>query len=146
MSTPKAKSLALLVPAGAMLVLSAMLATPGLSGMAPAYACNTPPCNDTCDTDKTCDDKCKGNGDKNCKDKDKDKCKDKDKDKCKDKDGDNNKKVTICHVPPGNPNNAHTITVGQSALKAHLDHGDEKGPCKDTKPPCPKPCDCTCKD
>ena len=30
------------------------------------------------------------------------------------------KKVTICHVPPGNPDNAHEITVGESAAKEHL--------------------------
>src|SRR6476659_8001022 len=38
-------------------------------------------------------------------------------------------KVTICHIPPGNPNNAHTITVGASAVPAHLAHGDTLGPC-----------------
>ncbi len=38
-------------------------------------------------------------------------------------------KVTICHVPPGNPDNAHTITVGNAAVPAHLDHGDTMGPC-----------------
>ena len=32
--------------------------------------------------------------------------------------------VTICHVPPGNPANAHRITVGESAVSAHLAHGD----------------------
>lgn len=37
--------------------------------------------------------------------------------------------VTICHIPPGNPNNAHTITVGASAVDAHLAHGDYLGPC-----------------
>jgi hypothetical protein len=38
-------------------------------------------------------------------------------------------KVTICHRPPGNPDNAHTITVGASAVPAHLAHGDSLGPC-----------------
>jgi hypothetical protein len=38
-------------------------------------------------------------------------------------------KVTICHIPPGNPSNAHTITVGASAVPAHLAHGDTLGPC-----------------
>src|SRR3990172_6134075 len=28
-------------------------------------------------------------------------------------------KVTICHIPPGNPENRHTISVGFSALPAH---------------------------
>jgi len=37
--------------------------------------------------------------------------------------------VTLCHKPPGNPQNAHTITVGQSAVQAHLNHGDSLGPC-----------------
>jgi hypothetical protein len=38
-------------------------------------------------------------------------------------------KVTICHVPPGNPSKRHTITVDQSAVAAHLKHGDSLGPC-----------------
>ena len=39
------------------------------------------------------------------------------------------KKTTICHVPPGNPANAHTICVGNAAVPAHLDHGDFLGTC-----------------
>ncbi|MCB9422127.1 MAG: FecR domain-containing protein [Ardenticatenaceae bacterium] len=35
--------------------------------------------------------------------------------------------VTICHKP--NSKNAHTITVDQSAVQAHLDHGDTLGAC-----------------
>lgn len=39
-------------------------------------------------------------------------------------------KITICHVPPGNPANAHTIVVGEPAWKGHLKHpGDYLGPC-----------------
>ena len=38
-------------------------------------------------------------------------------------------KVTICHRPPGNPSNAHTITVGAPAVQAHLVHGDTVGKC-----------------
>ena len=38
-------------------------------------------------------------------------------------------KVTICHFPPGNPSNAHTITVSANALTAHLAHGDILGEC-----------------
>ena len=40
-------------------------------------------------------------------------------------------KVTICHSPPGNPGNAHTITVGSPAVRAHLANhsGDTEGPC-----------------
>ena len=39
-------------------------------------------------------------------------------------------KVTICHIPPGNPENAHTIVVGAPAVPAHLaNHGDSVGEC-----------------
>jgi hypothetical protein len=40
-------------------------------------------------------------------------------------------KVTICHRPPGNPGNAHTIRVGEPAARAHLRNhpGDTPGPC-----------------
>lgn len=38
-------------------------------------------------------------------------------------------KVTICHIPPGNPAAAHTISVGKPALQAHLGHGDIEGEC-----------------
>jgi hypothetical protein len=37
--------------------------------------------------------------------------------------------VTICHIPPGNPSNAHTITISVNALPAHLAHGDYIGAC-----------------
>ena len=40
--------------------------------------------------------------------------------------------VTICHIPPGNPGNAHTITIPESALAAHLAHGDTIGACDDS--------------
>ena len=40
-----------------------------------------------------------------------------------------NHKVDICHVPPGNPANAHTITVSENAVDAHMAHGDNMGPC-----------------
>ena len=40
-------------------------------------------------------------------------------------------KVTICHIPPGNPSNAQTITVGSAAVNAHLNHGDTLGECGD---------------
>lgn len=39
------------------------------------------------------------------------------------------KKTTVCHIPPGNPNNAHTICVGNAAVPAHLGHGDFLGTC-----------------
>ncbi len=38
-------------------------------------------------------------------------------------------KVEICHIPPGNPSNFHTITVSTNALEAHLAHGDLGGAC-----------------
>lgn len=46
-------------------------------------------------------------------------------------------KVTICHIPPGNPGNAHTITVGEPAVNAHVgNHGDTLGACdNDNQPP-----------
>ena len=40
-----------------------------------------------------------------------------------------NGKVTICHIPPGNPANRHTIVVGEAAVSAHLAHGDHLGAC-----------------
>lgn len=42
---------------------------------------------------------------------------------------DNGNKVTICHIPPGNPDNAHSITINVNALEAHLAHGDTFGDC-----------------
>jgi hypothetical protein len=45
-------------------------------------------------------------------------------------------KVTICHIPPGNPENRHTIVVGASAVPAHLElHGDSIGECGGGPPP-----------
>jgi hypothetical protein len=38
-------------------------------------------------------------------------------------------KVVICHIPPGEPENAHTISVSPNAVPAHLAHGDSLGPC-----------------
>lgn len=61
----------------------------------------------------------------------------------------NDKKTTICHVPPGNPLNAHTLCVGTPSVEAHLAHGDYLGACKPvlecapaggtTEPPPPPP-------
>jgi hypothetical protein len=42
--------------------------------------------------------------------------------------------VTICHIPPGNPANAHTLTVGVPAVAAHLRHGDTVGACDGETP------------
>lgn len=38
-------------------------------------------------------------------------------------------RVQICHRPPGNPENAQDITVGEAAVPAHLEHGDSVGRC-----------------
>jgi hypothetical protein len=39
-------------------------------------------------------------------------------------------KLTICHVPPGNPENTKTITVGARAASSHLArHADSLGVC-----------------
>jgi hypothetical protein len=38
--------------------------------------------------------------------------------------------VKLCHFPPGNPDNFHTITVGADAADAHIEnHGDVLGEC-----------------
>lgn len=39
------------------------------------------------------------------------------------------KKVNICHIPPGNPDNPQLISVAIPSLKAHLAHGDVVGSC-----------------
>ncbi|HUP18764.1 MAG TPA: hypothetical protein VM778_02290, partial [Gemmatimonadota bacterium] len=38
--------------------------------------------------------------------------------------------MTICHIPPGNPNARHTITIGAAAWPAHRAHGDYEGACQ----------------
>ncbi len=38
-------------------------------------------------------------------------------------------KIGICHIPPGNPENAHNICVGIASKKAHIDHGDTLSGC-----------------
>jgi hypothetical protein len=42
-------------------------------------------------------------------------------------------KVDVCHIPPGNPANAHTINVSVNAVPAHLAHGDNLGACGATE-------------
>ncbi|MDH5474720.1 MAG: hypothetical protein OEX22_03410, partial [Cyclobacteriaceae bacterium] len=39
------------------------------------------------------------------------------------------KKITICHIPPGNPSNPQTIKIAESAWAAHEAHGDTLGEC-----------------
>lgn len=43
--------------------------------------------------------------------------------------------TVICHIPPGNPENAHTLTAGAAAVSAHLGHGDSLGACGSPPPP-----------
>ena len=43
--------------------------------------------------------------------------------------GKKGKKVYLCHIPPGNPANYHTICVSPSAIPSHLRDGDYLGPC-----------------
>ncbi|NQT77822.1 MAG: T9SS type A sorting domain-containing protein [Bacteroidetes bacterium] len=38
-------------------------------------------------------------------------------------------KVLVCHVPPGNPGNCHTICIAYPAVQAHLDLGSYLGYC-----------------
>ena len=39
------------------------------------------------------------------------------------------KKITICHIPPGNTENPHELCVSVNSLQAHYGHGDYVGPC-----------------
>ena len=38
-------------------------------------------------------------------------------------------KVAVCHIPPDDPGNFHTIQVSEEALPAHTAHGDLLGTC-----------------
>lgn len=42
-----------------------------------------------------------------------------------------NVKVDVCHIPPTDAQRLHTLTIAESALPAHLDHGDVEGTCGD---------------
>ena len=48
-------------------------------------------------------------------------------------------KVTLCHVPPGNPTNVQTLSVAPSAVQAHLKNhpGDYVGACIPAVSGCP---------
>lgn len=54
--------------------------------------------------------------------------------------GNNDHKVTICHVPPGNPNNPQTISIDESAVEHHFEEHpeDSLGPCSKPIPPVPE--------
>jgi len=39
------------------------------------------------------------------------------------------KKITICHIPPGNSENKKNIEVAEKAARVHLAHGDILGRC-----------------
>ena len=39
------------------------------------------------------------------------------------------RRLTVCHRPPGKPAGTHTITIAQPAFPAHLAHGDVPGAC-----------------
>lgn len=55
--------------------------------------------------------------------------------------GNNNNKVLVCHIPPGNPENANVICISASAIPDHLAHGcyvgvcDAPDPCEGENPP-----------
>lgn len=40
------------------------------------------------------------------------------------------KKITICHIAPDNPEKKQTITISKSALEEHMAHGDKTGTCE----------------
>ena len=44
------------------------------------------------------------------------------------------RRLTICHRPPGKPAGAHTITIAVRAFPAHLAHGDIPGSCVARRP------------
>lgn len=46
-----------------------------------------------------------------------------------------NGKVLVCHIPPGNPANAHTICISANGVPAHLAHGCHLGACAGSPPP-----------
>lgn len=58
-------------------------------------------------------------------------------------------KLLICHVPPGDLEETHTLCVGSRLVPDHLEHGDYCGECEDEPEPepddgaCDAPEDCT---
>lgn len=57
---------------------------------------------------------------------------------CEQRCGKNDAKSLLCHVPPGNPDNAHSICIGDAAVPAHLANhgGDGCGECGEPPDPC----------
>ncbi len=41
------------------------------------------------------------------------------------------KKIAICHYPPDNPENQHTLIIDESAFEEHIAHGDTIGACEE---------------
>ena len=39
-------------------------------------------------------------------------------------------KVSVCHAPPGNPENARTLMIGWESVEDHVGHGDFLGTCE----------------
>ena len=45
--------------------------------------------------------------------------------------------VDVCHAPPGNPDNVHTISVGEGAFEEHVAHDDSDAACAESGSPEP---------
>ncbi len=88
--------------------------------------CDIPDNNDEGD-DNQDDDNGDNNGDNNQDDDNGND--DQDDDNSNDDQGNSNQKITICHYPPGNPENVQSIEIAQSAWEAHAAHGDTMGEC-----------------
>lgn len=43
---------------------------------------------------------------------------------------DKERKITVCHYPPENPSDKHSLEISESALETHLAHGDALGACQ----------------
>ena len=44
----------------------------------------------------------------------------------------NDEKVTICHIPSGDPEKAKTLIISKESVAAHLAHGDTLGVCEES--------------
>ncbi|MDD5026770.1 MAG: thrombospondin type 3 repeat-containing protein [Candidatus Peribacteraceae bacterium] len=47
--------------------------------------------------------------------------------------GSEGEQIVVCHYPPGNRKNVHTLTIDASAWTAHKGHGDRLGACEEDK-------------